>query len=169
MLMKLPFESEVTIAFKLLLSDSAILSTAPSIIMSFVKNLNRKRLYWGQNNSTKKLNTPLNDIKKLYIHNNGSKKTTRFSGMLVFKFRSSIFEKQGKWSTYTPWWRSGGGAWLLDAVLLRLVRLVMRQVILQLSPESLLLLLLVTCGSAKKSGDEESNLEKASRGRRGVA
>lgn len=45
MLMKLPFESEVTIAFKLLLSDSAILSTAPSIIMSFVKNLNRKRLY----------------------------------------------------------------------------------------------------------------------------
>jgi hypothetical protein len=45
MLMKPPFESEVTIAFKLLLSDSAILSTALSIIMSFVKNLNRKGLF----------------------------------------------------------------------------------------------------------------------------
>jgi hypothetical protein len=44
---------------------------------------------------------------------------------------------------------------LLDAILVRLVRLVMRRVILRLGhPESLLLLLLVTCGSTKKSGDE---------------
>jgi len=50
---------------------------------------------------------------------------------------------------------------LLDAVLVRLVRLVMRRVILRLGhPESLLLLLLVTCGSTKKSGDEQSNQEE---------
>jgi len=50
---------------------------------------------------------------------------------------------------------------LLDAVLVRLVRLVMRRVILRLGhPESLLLLLLVNCGSTEKSGDEQSNQEK---------
>jgi hypothetical protein len=75
--------------------------------------------------------------------------------MLVFKFRSSIVEKNGKGSTYPL----GGGLavalGLLDAVLVRLERLVMRRVVLRLGhPESLSLLLLVTCSSTNKSGDE---------------
>ena len=57
---------------------------------------------------------------------------------------------------------------LLDAVLVRLVRLVMRRVILRLGhPESLLLLLLVTCGSTEESGYEQSNQEELRRKTRG--
>jgi hypothetical protein len=50
---------------------------------------------------------------------------------------------------------------LLDAVLVRLVRLVVRRVVLRLGhPGTLLLLLLITCGFAQKFRDEQSIQEK---------
>jgi len=52
MLMKLPFEPAVTIAFKLLLSDKLFYALLPAILPAVLRTWNKKRVDLMLNNST---------------------------------------------------------------------------------------------------------------------